>query len=92
MAGGSSKYNGTTMANTLKVVGIDLASAGNIDADNKLAAKIVTSQKTYKKVILENDRPVGCIMLGDLKNFGRITKAISDQEPIADQLDDLLRT
>ena len=40
MAGGSEVYTGTLPANKLKVVGIDLVAAGDIDADNKLEAVV----------------------------------------------------
>ena len=80
MAGGDMIYKGTTMANTLKVVGIDLASAGDIDAENRLESKTVTDEKVYKKIVLENDQIIGCIMLGDTKGFNRVTKAMSENE------------
>ena len=55
MAGADLVYEGTTMSNTLKVVGIDLASSGDIDADGKLQSSVVTDDKTYKKNIIEED-------------------------------------
>ena len=48
MAGGEATYNGTTMANTLKVVGVDLASAGNIDAENEFESKVATDEDLIK--------------------------------------------
>jgi nitrite reductase (NADH) large subunit len=91
MAGGNSVYKGTTMANTLKVVGVDLASAGNIDADNALESRKVTNEKVYKKIVFENDRIVGCIMLGDTGGFTKITKAMSEKEDISEIKDQLLK-
>ena len=38
MAGQAAKYEGTLPSNVLKVVGIDLVAAGDIDADGKLTA------------------------------------------------------
>jgi NAD(P)H-nitrite reductase large subunit len=90
MAGGRALYKGTVMANTLKVVGIDLASAGNIDVENKLESKIFTDQKVYKKIVIENDRIVGCIMLGDTKNFMKITKMMSEKQNVSQVKDKLL--
>jgi nitrite reductase (NADH) large subunit len=83
MAGGNALYKGTVMANTLKVVGIDLASAGNIDAESKLESKVLTDQKVYKKIVLENDQIVGCIMLGDTKGFTKITKMMSEKQNVS---------
>ena len=87
MAGGNSIYQGTTMSNTLKVAGVDLASAGNIDADGELDARVAAGEGIYKKIVLDNGRIVGCIMLGDTKGFTKITRAIAEKRNVAD-LDD----
>jgi nitrite reductase (NADH) large subunit len=89
MAGGNALYKGTVMANTLKVVGIDLASAGNIDAENKLESKVLTDQKVYKKIVLESDQVVGCLMLGDTKGFTKITKLMSEKQNVSQIKDKL---
>jgi nitrite reductase (NADH) large subunit len=89
MAGGNALYKGTVMANTLKVVGIDLASAGNIDADNKLESKVLMDQKVYKKIVVENDQIAGCIMLGDTKGFTKITKMMSEKQNVSQIKDKL---
>ena len=89
MAGGNASYKGTVMANTLKVVGIDLASAGNIDAEDKLESKVLTDQKVYKKIVLENNQIAGCIMLGDTKGFTRITKMMSEKQNVSQIKDKL---
>lgn len=83
MGGGNALYKGTVMANSLKVVGIDLASAGNIDAENKLESKVLTDERVYKKIVLENDLISGCIMLGDTKGFTKITKMMSEKQNVA---------
>jgi len=91
MAGGDMVYNGTTMANTLKVVGVDLASAGDIDAENKHESKLSITEKTYKKIVLDNNHIIGCIMLGDTSGFNKVTRAITEKKDISgikDQLTD----
>jgi nitrite reductase (NADH) large subunit len=90
MAGGEATYNGTTMANTLKVVGVDLASAGNIDAENEFESKVATDQDKYKKIVLENDQIIGCIMLGDTKGFNEITKMMSEKRDVSQIKDQIL--
>ena len=89
MSGGNIIYKGTTMANTLKVAGIDLASAGDIDPENKFESKIVKDEKTYKKIVINNDQIIGCIMLGDKKGFNRITKAIHEKHYASEVLSEL---
>ncbi|MBT3255704.1 MAG: NAD(P)/FAD-dependent oxidoreductase [Deltaproteobacteria bacterium] len=83
MAGGDRVYEGTVMANTLKVVGVDLASAGNIDAENEFESQVFTDEKVYKKIVFENDQIIGCIMLGDTKGFNKMTKAISEKMDVS---------
>ncbi|MGD8228042.1 MAG: FAD-dependent oxidoreductase [Desulfobacteraceae bacterium] len=90
MAGGEATYNGTTMANTLKVVGIDLASAGNIDAENEFESKVTTDGDQYKKIVLENNQIIGCIMLGDTKGFNEITKMMSEKRDVSQIKDQIL--
>jgi len=90
MAGKEAVYKGTVMANTLKVVGIDLASAGEIDAENQLESKTVTNEKTYKKVVLKDDIIVGCIMLGDTKGFTKITRMMAEKQNVATLKETLL--
>jgi nitrite reductase (NADH) large subunit len=83
MAGEDIVYTGTTMTNTLKVAGIDLASSGNIDADNKYESRIKMDENSYKKVVLEDGRIIGCIMLGDTKVFPKITRLISSKTDVS---------
>jgi nitrite reductase (NADH) large subunit len=90
MAGGNLVYKGTTMANSLKVAGVDLASAGNIDAENEKESRVVTDDKVYKKIVMENNQIIGCIMLGDTKAFNKITKAMSEKKDISLVKDQLL--
>jgi len=90
ISGGEANYEGSVLANILKVAGIDLASAGHIDEENHYESKIVTSETIYKKVVIDNSRVIGCIMLGDKKNFNRINNAIATGENILSDLDSLL--
>jgi len=90
MAGGSMAYSGTTMANTLKVVGVDLASAGNIDAENELESRVVTGENIYRKAVFENNQIVGCIMLGDTNAFNKVTKLMSEKADISRVKDQIL--
>jgi nitrite reductase (NADH) large subunit len=90
MAGGEASYPGTVMANTLKVVGIDLAAAGNIDAENALESKVVSEEKIYKKIVIDQNQIVGCIMLGDTKGFNKITKMMSEKQDVSQTKDQIL--
>ena len=83
MAGQEASYKGTVMANTLKVVGIDLASAGEIDVDGKFEAETLTDDKHYKKAVIQNSQIIGCIMLGDTKGFNKITKMMAEKQDVS---------
>ncbi len=78
MAGRNEIYGGTMPANTLKVVGIDLLAAGDIDADGKLEAIVLRdpARQTYRKLVLQENRLVGAILLGDLTGSAEIQAAI----------------
>ena len=90
MAGGDDHYHGTTMANTLKVVGIDLASAGDIDADGNFASKVLSDGGIYKKIVIDDNKIIGCIMLGNTKGFIKVTRLMKDKTDIAGKEDDIL--
>ncbi|MEW6666317.1 MAG: FAD-dependent oxidoreductase [Thermodesulfobacteriota bacterium] len=90
MAGGEAVYQGTTMANTLKVVGIDLASAGDIDAENKFECRVVADEKVYKKLVVDQNRIIGCIMLGDTRGFTRVTKMMAEKQDVSKVTEPLL--
>jgi nitrite reductase (NADH) large subunit len=90
IAGGDAVYEGTTLSNILRVAGIDLASAGDIDENNRHETKVIATETVYKKAVIDNNKVIGCIMLGDRKNFGRISRAISSGEDILSELDTLL--
>jgi nitrite reductase (NADH) large subunit len=90
MAGGDAVYGGTTMSNVLKVVGIDLASAGEIDVDHKYESKVVVGEGLYRKVVLKEDRIIGCIMLGDKTGFNQITQWMAEGRDVSAIKDGIL--
>jgi len=89
MAGEKVEYTGTTMATTLKVAGIDLASAGEIDVEGNYENVVESTKETYKKLVIDNNRVIGCILLGDSSQFSKITK-LMDQEKDVSQIKDQL--
>jgi nitrite reductase (NADH) large subunit len=89
MAGDDMSYHGTTMANTLKVAGVDLASAGNIDAENEFEAEVKSEEGIYRKIVIKDNHIVGCIMLGETKGFNQITKMMAEKTDVS-QIERLL--
>jgi nitrite reductase (NADH) large subunit len=86
MAGGNARYEGTTMSNVLKVVGIDLAAAGDIDADGRYESIVRKDEEryVYKKLVIHENVITGCILYGDTSDYGRIHKVISEKRNISD--------
>lgn len=84
MAGGDAVYEGTTMSNVLKVVGIDLAAAGNIDADGKFEAILVRDEEKniYRKLVIQDNILTGCILYGDISGYQKVLKAIETRRNI----------
>ncbi len=85
MAGQAATYAGTLPSNVLKVVGIDLVAAGDIDADGKLKAIVHTdsAQKTYRKLVIQDNLLVGAILLGDIRGSAEIQAAIKKQQDVS---------
>ncbi len=80
MAGGSVQYKNITPSNMLKVAGIVVASAGNIDVDGKMESDIVSTESIYKKIVKDNNGNIaGCIMVGDTTDFNKIVKQIKGE-------------
>ncbi|MEW6108319.1 MAG: FAD-dependent oxidoreductase [Nitrospirota bacterium] len=84
MAGGNSVYKGTTISNTLKVAGIDLVSAGDIDAEGVKESIVYKDRENfiYKKIVLENNNIIGTILYGDIKEKKKILGAIENKTHI----------
>jgi nitrite reductase (NADH) large subunit len=85
MAGQEIKYRGTVPSNTLKVVGIDLVSAGEIDAEGRMES-IVTKDEargTYRKLVLQNNIITGMILLGDIRGRDEIQRAIKIKKDVS---------
>jgi nitrite reductase (NADH) large subunit len=85
MAGQEAAYEGTVPANTLKVAGIDLFSAGEIDAEDKLEAVVSKDEakKTYRKFVIQDNILVGAILLGDLRGNAEVQQAIKAKKDVS---------
>jgi nitrite reductase (NADH) large subunit len=85
MAGKETVYRGTIPANTLKVVGIDLIAAGEIDGEGKMEAAAVRDEgrRTYRKLVIQGNILVGAILLGDIRGNDEIQRAIREKRDIS---------
>jgi nitrite reductase (NADH) large subunit len=93
MAGGNESYEGTIVSNTLKVVGIDLTSSGEIDPEGKLQCVVRSDRENcnYCKVVFKEDKIVGCILLGEAKGKTELLGAIEKNADIREIKKSLLK-
>jgi len=85
MAGQNVKYEGTVVSNTLKVVGIDLFAAGEIDAEGLLESIVIKDEakKTYRKLVIKENVLVGAILLGNIRGSQEVQHAIKVRKDIS---------
>ncbi len=93
MSGGNLLYEGTVVSNTLKVVGIDLTSAGDIDAEGKLECVVKSDSEkcVYCKIAFKENKVVGCIVLGEAKAKSEILNAVEGNIDIKQIKDSFLK-
>ena len=89
MAGQKAEYQGTVPSNALKVVGIDLVATGEIDGEGRKESITRQSGKTYQKLVVEDNRIIGAILLGDTKGSEEIQRAIQTGKNISSLKKDL---
>jgi len=93
MAGGNESYKGTVVSNTLKVVGIDLTSTGEIDAEGKFECVVRSDREkcSYCKVTFKEDKIVGCILLGETRGRAELLNAIEKEVDIKEIKSSILK-
>lgn len=91
MAGGDARYEGTLPSHMLKVAGIQLLSAGDIDPEDRFASRVRSDPDhgIYRKLVSHEGRLIGCILLGDLSGKQEILAALAKGSPL-DTLGDAL--
>lgn len=80
MLGQDRSYGGTVPFNTLKVAGLYLTSAGEIDAEGPGFESLVHSDPAaglYKKIVLQDGRLAGAIWLGTKKGAAEISRLVA---------------
>ncbi len=67
LAGERVNFEGMVLATNLKVSGLPVFSAGNFMNDPALQSVLLTERKagTYRKLVLDGDRLVGCVLVGN---------------------------
>jgi nitrite reductase (NADH) large subunit len=91
MAGQAVTYEGTVPSNVLKVVGIDLMAAGDIDAEGQMEARVFKDEAkgVYRKVVIQDNVIIGTILFGDIRGgqeIQAVMKAKQDVSAVKDEL------
>ncbi len=86
-------YKGTIPSNTLKIVDIDLTSMGLVNPEGSQyeeIRKIDKEKGVYKKIVLEQGKIVGAIILGERKGVTSIKKLMDQEIDVKRYKDSLL--
>jgi nitrite reductase (NADH) large subunit len=92
MVGGEAAYRLATPPARLKVPGIDLLSIGVVNARGGESRTVVVSAygtRRYRKLILEDGRLAGAIILGSPELFDDVTTAVESRLELGSDLDAL---
>jgi NAD(P)H-nitrite reductase large subunit len=78
-------YQGSRLATTLKVMGIDLTSMGDVNGAGE-GAEIVShcdpAQGSYKKLVIRDNRLVGAVLLGASDPGGKLRRLFKEAQPL----------
>jgi nitrite reductase (NADH) large subunit len=87
IAGGNREYTGSVMSTRLSVLGVGLASLGDISLVDGTKTAVWRDAGTYKKLFLRNGLVAGAILLGDMKDFRMLDELIRKKENISSVTD-----
>ncbi len=75
------------------MVGIDLTSTGEIDAEGKFECVVRSDREkcSYFKVTFKEDKIVGCILLGETRGRAELLNAIEKEADIKELKSSILK-
>jgi len=82
IAGQKKKYEGTIPSNTLKVVGLDVTSIGEVNPEEGTCEefrKVSEEKGIYKKVVIQDRKIIGAIWMGTKEKINDINRLILQQ-------------
>jgi nitrite reductase (NADH) large subunit len=91
MAGGDAEYAGTVISNSLKVAGIDLTSAGEIDPEGAMTSAVYQDDGCYRKIVVDEGRIKGFIFYGVVEGVRECTRALEENKEVSGLIDDMRR-
>lgn len=92
----SKYYQGSLFMNILKMEGVNICSLGVVECPNHQDFEEVIfidkSKRYYKKCIIEKDKLVGAILIGDKSEFAEFKSLIENKIELSDKRLSLLRS
>jgi NAD(P)H-nitrite reductase large subunit len=85
-------YKGSRLATTLKVMGVDLVSMGDVQGgpESEVVSHFDPANGVYKKLVIRERRLAGAIVLGAADSGGQLQRLFRSGEELADSPLDLL--
>jgi nitrite reductase (NADH) large subunit len=92
LMGEDATYSGTALSTSLKVSGLPVFSAGEIEAPEGAEAVVMSDPGIglYRKLVIGGDRLMGAVFVGDIAEQGWCKALIRSGESIAAHRDDLM--
>lgn len=93
MLGTDMPYSGTAPSNTLKVAGLYVTSAGEVNPEGRgheVLVRSVPEQGLYKKIVLKEGRLVGAIWMGTKKGASEVGRLVALKKDVESRKGDLL--
>jgi nitrite reductase (NADH) large subunit len=84
LSGGDSRFEGADTSTRLKLLGADVASVGDPHASGDEVVFGDASRGTWQKVVLDGDRVLGAVLVGDTSAFASLAHHARSGAPIAD--------
>lgn len=86
-------YAGTVPSNTLKVAGLYVTSAGEVNPEGRgheTLVRAVPEEGLYKKIVLKEGRLVGAIWMGTKKGAAEVSRLVALKKDVESRKGDLL--
>ncbi len=90
LCGGSQRYESVSSATRLKVSGIELFSAGNMDASSSDVCIRSSDQSLYRRIGFDGEKLIGGVLLGDItgarfieQSLGQVVTSPEHREKLA---------
>ncbi|MDO7907999.1 nitrite reductase large subunit NirB [Paenibacillus sp. JX-17] len=81
-------YEGSVVSTKLKISGVDVFSAGEFieQAEHSVIVSKDDWKKTYKKLLLKDNRLVGAVLFGDVTESASLQKLVREQAEMTEDL------